>query len=332
MKQLLEIREAAELNGIVTHADLSAFDPADLIRHAPDAHWVLLDGRRRVVGRCSLWWQQPLHHAGNQIGLVGHYATVDAASGQQLLANACKELAARGCTLAVGPMDGNTWRGYRFVTAGNDEPPFLLEPANPPEWPQQFMEYGFKPLANYYSSLDDRLDEEDDPQARRAARRMADMGVTLRSLEPVHFTQELKAIYRIVAASFRGGFLYQPVSEAEFVAQYEQIRPYVRPELVTIAMHEERPIGFIFTLPDALPARLGLPIETAVMKTLAVLPDRRFAGLGTHLGIVNRRTAYALGYRRMIHALMHESNKSRSISARYASTIFRRYTLFARPL
>ena len=70
----------------------------------------------------------------------------------------------------------------------------------------------------------------------------------------------------------------------------------------------------------------------AIIKTLAVIPDRRFAGLGTHLGVVTRRAMHKLGYRRIIHALMHESNKSRSISARYASNIFRRYTLFARPL
>lgn len=317
---------------MVAGAHLPAFDPDNLIRHAPDAHWVLLDDKERMAGRCSLWWRQPMYHAGKRLGLIGHYAADSAQAGHQLLAQACKELAARGCTLAVGPMDGNTWRRYRFITAGNDEPPFFLEPANPPEWPRQFTEYGFTPLANYYSSLDDSLGQDDDAQARRAARRMADLGITLRSFEPAHFAQELKAIYRVVAASFQGGFLYQPMPEAEFVAQYAQVRPYMRPELVTIAMHEDSPVGFIFTLPDVLPARLGRPMETAIVKTLAVLPDRRFAGLGTHLGIANRRAVHQLGYRRMIHALMHTSNKSRSISARYASTPFRRYTLFARPV
>ena len=332
MKRLLEIRDPAALIGLVARASLPAFDPEDLVRHTPDAHWILLDEEGRAAGRCSLWWQQSMCHTGNRLGFIGHYAVDGAENGYQLLANACKELAARGCRLVVGPMDGNTWRNYRFLTEGNGEPPFFLEPVNPPEWPRQFVEYGFKPLANYYSSLDDRLDEDDDSQARRAARRMANLGVSLRSLESANYGEELKAIYRVVAESFRSGFLYQPMSETEFVAQYEQVRPYVRPELVTIAMHEDRPIGFIFTLPDVLQARLGMPIETAIIKTLSVLPDRRFAGLGTYLGIENRRAVREFGYRRMIHALMHESNKSRSISARYASTIFRRYTLFTRPL
>ncbi len=332
MPRLLEIREPAALDGMPARASLPAFDPGELMRHAPDAHWVLLDEQERVAGRCSLWWQPSLHHAGQRLGLIGHYAADGAQAGQQLLANACQQLAVRGCTLAVGPMDGNTWRSYRFVTTGSDEPPFFLEPANPPEWPRQFVEYGFQPLARYSSALDDRLDQEDDAQARRAARRMADLGVSVRALQPAHLEEELKAIYRVAAASFHGGFLYQPIPEAEFVAQYLQLRPYVRPELVMIARHEDRPVGFIFTLPDVLPARLGKPVETVIMKTFGVLPDRRYAGLGTHLGVVNRRAVHQLGYRRMIHALMHESNPSRSISARYASTVFRRYTLFARPL
>ena len=331
MKQLFKIQDPAVWRSLAASASLPVFDPGDIIRHAPDAHWVLLHEEARIAGRCSLWWQQVPHHAGHRLGLIGHYAVETAEAGHQLLANACRELAARGCTLAVGPMDGNTWRRYRFVTEGNGEPPFFLEPANPPEWPRQFMEEGFEPLANYYSSVDDRLDEDADPQSHRAADRLAKQGVSLRSLEAARFEEELRAIYRVVTISFRSGFLYQPLSEAEFVAQYETIRPCVRPELVTIALHEDRVVGFIFTLPYMLQARAGKPIETAIVKTLAVLPDRRFAGLGSHLLAVNRRAARALGCQRLIHALMHESNKSRSISARYAA-IFRRYTLFAKAL
>ena len=48
------------------------------------------------------------------------------------------------------------------------------------------------------------------------------------------------------------------------------------------------------------------------------------------VGMVQRK-AYELGYRRAIHALMHERNVSQNISRRYARPI-RRYALFARAL
>jgi hypothetical protein len=44
-----------------------------------------------------------------------------------------------------------------------------------------------------------------------------------------------------------------------------------------------------------------------------------------------QRSARKLGFRRAIHALMHEENVSRTISGRYGRTI-RRYALYARPL
>ena len=65
--------------------------------------------------------------------------------------------------------------------------------------------------------------------------------------------------------------------------------------------------------------------------TLAVVPDRRYAGLGRLMTQQTHRNARQLGYRRVIHALMHESNTSFNISARYGQP-FRRYTLFAKSL
>jgi GNAT superfamily N-acetyltransferase len=331
VNRFLRIQDPSALDGLSAVDTLPRFDAADLVRHAPDAHWVLVDHSGQVEGRCSLWWQSTPRHPGHKLGLIGHYAAEGVGAGHALLVHACDELKAMGCTMAVGPMDGNTWRNYRFVVDGDAGPPFFLEPANPPDWPHHFVRSGFNPMANYFSSVDDRLDEDNDTHAHRATLRMAEVGISLRALEMSRFQEELTAIHSLVTASFQRGFLYQPLSEAEFVALYEPLRPFVQPELVTIAMHEDRRVGIIFTLPDLLQARPDRRLDTAIVKTIAVLPERRFAGLGTHLLAANRRAAQKLGYRKMIHALMHASNMSRSISSRYAS-VFRRYTLFSKPL
>lgn len=72
-------------------------------------------------------------------------------------------------------------------------------------------------------------------------------------------------------------------------------------------------------------------MDTVIIKTVAVLPGRAYAGLGNVLVARVQAIAYALGYRRAIHALMHDSNNSRNLSDRYARSI-RRYTLYARKL
>jgi GNAT superfamily N-acetyltransferase len=130
---------------------------------------------------------------------------------------------------------------------------------------------------------------------------------------------------------FNRNFLYTPISEAAFLAQYMAVAPYVQPELTLMAEQGRELLGYLFGIPDLNQARRGEQIDTFIIKTVAVLPGRRSAGLGSVLVAESHRIAEQRGYRRAIHALMHASNKSRNISARYAQTM-RRYTLFQRRL
>jgi predicted N-acetyltransferase YhbS len=308
---------------------LSDLTPDVLARHRPDESWAVADGGN-VVARCSLWWADAPPLAGQRIGAVGHYAAASADAAGPLLDHACQRLAANDCTLAVGPMDGNTWRRYRLLTDRGTEPPFLLEPDNPDDWPAHFTGSGFTPLAEYYSAVNDDLTQTD-PRHGAVRRRIADRGITLRPLNPDRFEDELRAIHALSLASFTQNFLYTPIGEEEFLAQYRGVRPHVRPELVLMAEREGQLVGFLFMIPDLLQAKRGQPIDTVIFKTMAVHPEHRGSGLGGLLMALGHEAAHRLGYRRAIHALMHAANPSRRISGHTARTI-RRYTLFARPL
>jgi GNAT superfamily N-acetyltransferase len=277
-----------------------------------------------------LWWKEAPPLAGEVPGVVGHFAALDESATKELLETACDQLRVNGCTCAIGPMDGNTWRCYRLVTERGHEPPFFLELDNPDEWPRWFVASGFRPLAQYFSALNDDLTVED-PRMVRTAERLESAGVRLRPLDRRRFIEELRRIYAVSRVSFERNFLYTPISEEEFMAQYEPVQAHVRPELVVLAEQAGQPVGFIFGVPDLAQARRGVPMDTAVLKTVAVLPGRTQAGLGSLLIARCQQAARALGFRRVIHALMHESNNSRNISGHYAKP-FRRYTLFSRSL
>jgi hypothetical protein len=228
-------------------------------------------------------------------------------------------------------MDGTTWRRYRLVVERGDEPPFFLEPDNPDDWPAYFAGAGFTPIAWYLSSLNDDLSRRD-ARADAAADRLATNGVTVRPLDMASFDEELGRIHRVASIAFRDAFLYTPLSRDAFAAQYRAIRPLVRPELVLIAERDGKPVGFSFSVPDALEPMRGAPSKTVVVKTLAMLPDRALlSGLGSLLAARTHHIAQSLGYTRAVHALIHESNHSRAISERTGRPI-RRYALFARPL
>jgi L-amino acid N-acyltransferase YncA len=87
----------------------------------------------------------------------------------------------------------------------------------------------------------------------------------------------------------------------------------------------------MFALPDLLEQQRKGSIETVILKTIAVDPALAGMGLGGVLMDLVQQRANEIGFRRTIHALIHETNVSGRLSARSART-FRRYALFAKTL
>jgi GNAT superfamily N-acetyltransferase len=327
--RILNLNEMSSGKLPAVHPRLPAFNLDQGCLHRCDAHLITVH-KNEITARCSLWWLQvPVHSAG-KIGVVGHFAAVDSTGARDLLDTACVELKRHGCDQAVGPMDGNTWRRYRLLTERGSEPAFFLEPDNPDSWPAFFQTAGFAPLATYFSALNADLSVQDD-RIPRARERLERSGIILRPLNPQDFFGELRRIYEVSRISFQSNFLYTPISEAEFLAQYEPVQRHLRPELVILAEAAGAPVGFVFGIPDLAQFQRGQSVDTVVVKTVAVLPGRRTAGLGNVLVAACQDQARALGFRRVIHALMHESNNSLNLSGHYAKP-FRRYTLYSRSL
>jgi GNAT superfamily N-acetyltransferase len=325
--EIVPAASASEVAHFCTLPSPGGEDVTAVARHRADAHWMALrDGA--VTARCSLWWSSAPPHAGHRTGVIGHFAAQDDAAA--LLNHACGELARQGCTIAIGPMDGNTWRRYRVLTERGAQPPFFLEPDNPDQWAQHFLVAGFASLAEYYSARANEL-ATDNPRAEAVWNRLSRRGFSIRALDMSRLETELESLYSLALASFARNFLYTPLAKDEFLANYRSIMPYVRPELVLIAEHEAETAGFLFAVPDLLEARRGATVSTFIVKTLAVHPAYSGRGLGSVLLWQANRAARDCGYRSAIHALMHQENESMRISGR-EGYLFRRYTLFAREL
>ena len=308
---------------------VTAVTAADRAVHAPDVTLMLI-GDGSLMARCSCWWNGAPTHEGGRIGVIGHYAAADPRSASALLTHACDVLAAHTCTLAAGPVDGTTWRRYRFIVERGTEPPFFLEPDNPDDWPGHWTAAGFDTLATYTSALNDDL-AQTDPRTDARRERLAEAGIAIRTFDMSQAGMELRRMFALSLAAFSRNFLYTPISEAEFLSQHTPLLPYVRSELVLLAEQANRLVGLMLAVPDALEVRRGSGSATIIMKTIAVDPSVRGLGLGGTLFDLVQRSAHQLGFRRAIHALIHETNVSGRISARYARTI-RRYALFSRKL
>jgi hypothetical protein len=87
----------------------------------------------------------------------------------------------------------------------------------------------------------------------------------------------------------------------------------------------------VFVVPDLCEQVRQTRIATVIVKTLAAVPDRTYAGLGQLLLAKAQQQAREQGFSAAIHALVRDVGPMRRISGRYARPM-RRYTLFAKVL
>jgi GNAT superfamily N-acetyltransferase len=168
-----------------------------------------------------------------------------------------------------------------------------------------------------------------------AQQRLAARGILLRQVDPAdiadidRFGGLLRRVYPVVCAAFANNLLYQPISEAAFCAHYLPLRSALRPDLLWLAEHDGCVVGFLLALPDAERVQARQPLDTIILKTLAVLPEYAQQGIGSLLCSLCQHYAAEQGFQRSIYALMHTSSHSQRISSQYARPM-RRYALFWR--
>ncbi|HKH49238.1 MAG TPA: hypothetical protein VKM72_31615, partial [Thermoanaerobaculia bacterium] len=284
---------------------------------------------------------------GRPVGLLGFFEALDEPEGKEgalrLLAEGVRWLRETGAGQIIGPMDGDTWHRHRLSVGPFDDPPFLLEPYNPPYYPEIWEEAGFQVLESYFSKRVDPTAVVAYLQPRAAAARAA--GYRVRKIDMRRFTDELRLLYRLSRVVFAGNFLYTDIPEDEFLALYAGSRGLLDPDLVLFARSPEgEDVGFLFSYPDrfravaAMRGSRGLAAKLRFLrhrgaagavdfKTLGVLPEHRRAGLAALLMHEGHLRAQGKGYRAANHCLFREGNPSGDLDGG-AGRILRRYHLY----
>lgn len=287
---------------------------------------------------------------GRPLGLLGFFEALDGPEGRegalQLLAEGIAWLRETGAGRIIGPMDGDTWHRHRLNAGPFDDPPFLLEPYNPPCYPEIWEEAGFQVLESYLSKQVDLAAVVAHLEPRATAARAS--GYQLRPLDLGRFQEELRLLYRLSRVIFADNFLYTEISEEDFLALYAGSRGLLDPELVLFARSPQgEDVGFLFAYPDrfravaAMRGSRGLfaklrflrhraEAEAVDFKTLGVLPEHRRAGLAALLMHEGHLRAQGKGYRLANHCLFREGNPSGDLDGG-AGRILRRYHLYEAP-
>ncbi len=297
-------------------------------------------GRARCVARLS---------GASHIGTIGFFeAFNDVDVCRLLLRSAEKWLHAQGVSQVLGPMNGDTWHGYRFAVEPLQQAPFLKEPWNPDYYPALWQACGYTVAERYCSTriVDPARAAKNLAPYRRRVRKQ---GYTFRPIFKQNLTEELKRLHTLSLQIFAGNRHYTPIPLASFLQLYEGIEALLLPGLCQFCCDPDgTEVGFVFCYPDyaaavrAMQGRRSLlakakflyqrrRADRVCIKSLGCLPSCRGTGVGPALmGIAFEQTVDK-GYREALMCLMHEGNDSRRLDGG-TSVAFRQYVLFEKML
>jgi hypothetical protein len=293
-----------------------------------DERIAFVDDDGEICAHAALWWNHVPAWEHQRCGMVGGFFAYNAECAHELLLLCEASLRKHRCDIAIGPMNGNTWRRHRWVSWSNGRAPFFLEPRNEHgDELQWWRQVGYQTLACYNSSVLTMSPEMSTPE--RVIARLQSKGVRLRNLEMKHFTEDLKAIHAVSERAFVRNFLCTPLICEDFLQQYQKVKSIVDPRLVFLAEDNVGVCGFVFCVADVEALQRG-DRPALIVKTLAV--DDGYAGLGNWLVDCSQQAARSLGYEHAIHALQRDQNSAHRITDRCGGTIFRRYELLYKKL
>jgi len=235
-------------------------------------------------------------------------------AGTDLLQQALARVRDAGLDRVLGPMAGDTWHSYRFVSESDGTPAFLMEPANRPHEPLIFAAAGFQPVARYFSARMP-LDIYDPAPLPSPA------GFTIDAWDGHDPDAMLREVFALSSAAFAGNAFYTPIPESAFLDMYKTVIPLLTPELIFFARRSDGALaGFLFAIPNYAE---GPDTKAVILKTYASL----IPGAGRHMVHACHAAARKIGYETIIHALIHDDNRSAARSRQEGGQVFRRYEL-----
>ncbi|MBD79215.1 MAG: hypothetical protein CL840_09870 [Crocinitomicaceae bacterium] len=277
--------------------------------------YVLLDSDK-AIGRFAFYENENLMIDGQFAACIGSYECVnDPNASHALLDNAKRMAQLKGYDFLIGPMEGSTWNNHRF-SMDNDQPNFFMEPYHHAYYNQHFIDFGFSPISQYFSNLDEELNVEEE-RLKKFEQMYLNQGAVFRNLNLNDLENELYKIATFSLKAFSANFLFTPITTSEFVSKYLKIKSLIDPELVWIVEDKLGEIqAFIFSIPDHYDSIK--PSKTLIIKSMARKRTSPFKGIGSYLAGKTVQIAKEQGYEKVIHAFMINDNASRLISEKYA--------------
>ncbi len=289
---------------------------------------LIQDGQEKAKATC--YFEDTPKVNEKNVGCIGDFET-DTQDNGVILLNKCEEiLKEKNVSLIVAPMNGNTWKKYRTMKYTNGENMFLLENVNPIDHNEILKNAGFKEIHTYTSTKGLIKDSYKSEIFNEIEENLKEEKIEIRNFNKSDYITDLKKIYNVSKQSFNRNPFYTEIDEDSFLKQYEGYIQMVDEELILIAEKEGKEIGFVFCIPNFNEAKEGKEISTLILKTIAIIPEYEYLGLGNVL--LNRISKKAIdkGFKQWIFAFMYSNNTSQKMAKRNNTQLIREYALYGK--
>ena len=278
----------------------------------------------RPVGRITAFYNRLIRDHRSRYGLVGLFACEDdpeAARG--LVSLAAGWLSDLGVEMLRGPMAGDIWHRWRFMTRGFDSEPFPGEPRQPAHYPELFIKAGFAPIRVYSTKRITHLPPVLN-RLEQAAEQNRKRGIHFRRFNFDDMQEEMQRMFSLCLHSFQNYWAASDITEQQFLSLYTRWFTRIKPNHVLFVMDRDNAI---------VGMGLGLlaPADTLNIKSVAVLPNQYGFGLGQAIAAKLYRDAMDSGVKVMQHCLMDPWSPEQRWDGG-TGEVTREYTLFERAL
>jgi len=313
-----------------------------------DAAFFLAYRDGRPVGRIAA-----IHNAlhaepnGERVGYFGFFeCTPDPQVAEVLFSTAFAWLRGRGLNVVRGPINFAMHEECGTLLGPFDAPPRIMMAHNLEYYAQLIEGCGFrkaKDLYAYWARWDAPLNPR---MSRLADYARTRSGVTIRPFALKHRRRDTAALQSVYNAVFDSHWGLVPIGHREFSEIVDSLLWIGDPDLVRIAEHAGRPVGFLIIMPDANQAlhRINgrmLPfgwlrvwmhmrrIDAARVLAVAVHPAYRFDGTDLLLVMDAYDVGFAKGYRSVEMSWILEDNHRMRLALEHAGArITRTYRVY----
>ncbi len=282
-----------------------------------------------VLAQFALYYNPFIQLEQKKVLCIGNVECIDNAEVAKYLFDAASDYAFKnGFQKLIGPINGSTWDDYR-IPINFDFPMFFTEDIYKQYYPRLFIEAGFEVLAEYVSTQIPDLNTIAQANNPQRADYFIQNGIHVRNISLENYENEINTIFNFSMKAFSSNYLFSPISELHFREKYLPLKKILNPEFCLLAFNKnEELVALFFAIPDVF----DLSHKTLIVKTIAQLPAKQYAGLSKFVLQKVTERAISKGFTKMINAFMHVSNISFNISNKLLAKPIRTYQIFYKNL